>query len=72
MTVIQSKTSDSAVMSLTRMQETQDEQEEAAILILKKLEDRVKTIGYLYGFGEKLNLKFEKREIMEKSRRLQW
>jgi len=43
MTVIQSKTSDSAGMSLGRMQEIQDEQEDAAILILKKLEDEAKT-----------------------------
>jgi len=42
MTVIQSKTTDSAGMSLTRMQEIQDEQEEAAILMLKKLEGRAK------------------------------
>jgi len=43
MTVIQSKISDSAGISLARMQEIQDEQEDAAILILKKLEDKTKT-----------------------------
>lgn len=43
MTVIQSKISDSAGISLTRMQEIQDEQEDASTAMLKKLEDKTKT-----------------------------
>jgi len=43
MTVIQSKISDSSGMSLTRMQEIQDEEEDAATAMLKTLEDRAKT-----------------------------
>ena len=42
MTVIQSKISDSSGMSLTRMQEIQDEEEGAATAMLKTLEDRAK------------------------------
>ena len=42
MTVIQSKISDSSGMSLTRMQEIQDEEEDAATAMLKALEDRAK------------------------------
>jgi nucleotide-binding universal stress UspA family protein len=42
MTVIQSKISDSSGMSLTRMQEIQDEEEDAATSMLKTLEDRAK------------------------------
>ena len=40
MTVIQSKISDSAGISLTRMQEIQDEEEGAATAMLKKLENK--------------------------------
>jgi len=40
MTVIQSKISDSAGMSITRMQEIQDEEEDIATAKLKKLEDK--------------------------------
>ena len=42
MTVIQSKISDSAGMSLTRMEEIQDEEEDAASVMLKQLEDKAK------------------------------
>ena len=42
MTVIQSKISDSSGMSLARMQEIQDEEEDAATSMLKALEDRAK------------------------------
>lgn len=42
MTVIQSKTSDSTGMSLTRMQEIQDEEENVATVMLKKLEEQAK------------------------------
>jgi len=42
MTVIQSKISDSSGMSLGRMQEIQDEEEDTATTMLKKLEDRAK------------------------------
>lgn len=42
MTVIQSKISDSSGVSLTRMQEIQDEEEGAATAMLKTLEDRAK------------------------------
>ncbi|MDH5416509.1 MAG: universal stress protein [Nitrosopumilus sp.] len=42
MTVIQSKISDSAGMSLERMQEIQDEEESAATIMLEKLKDRAK------------------------------
>jgi len=40
MTVIQSKIPDSSGVSLTRMQEIQDEEEESATTMLKTLEDR--------------------------------
>ena len=48
MTVIQSKISDSSGMSLARMQEIQDEEEEVATAMLKKLEDNatVKNISF--------------------------
>ena len=48
MTVIQSKISDSSGMSLTRMQEIQDEEEDVATSMLKKLEYRatVKNIPF--------------------------
>ena len=48
MTVIQSKISDSSGMSLGRMQEIQDEEEDAATAMLKKLEDKamVKNIPF--------------------------
>ena len=42
MTVIQSKISDSSGISLTRMQELQNEEEDAATSMLKTLEDRAK------------------------------
>ena len=42
MTVIQSKISDSAGISLARMQEIQDEAESAATAMLEKLKDRAK------------------------------
>lgn len=42
MTVIQSKISDSAGMSLERMQEIQDGEESAATVMLEKLKDRAK------------------------------
>jgi len=42
MTVIQSKISDSTGMSLTRMQEIQDEEESAATVMLEKLENKAK------------------------------
>ena len=42
MTVIQSKTSASAGISITRMQEIQDEEENIATTMLKKLEEKVK------------------------------
>ena len=42
MTVIQSKISDSAGMSLQRLEEIQDEQENAAMAMLKKLETMAK------------------------------
>ena len=40
LTVIQSKISDSAGISLERLQEIQDEEEDAATTMLKKLEDQ--------------------------------
>ena len=43
MTVIQSKMADSSGVSLTRMQEIQDEEEDAATAMFKTLEDRAKT-----------------------------
>ena len=43
MTVIQSGISDSTGMSLQRLEEIQDEQEDTATTILKKLETRVKS-----------------------------
>jgi len=48
MTVIQSKISDSSGMSLTRMQEIQDEDKESTTTMLKTLEDRatVKNIPF--------------------------
>jgi len=48
MTVIQSKITDSSGMSLTRMQEIQDEDEESATTMLKTLEGRaaVKNIPF--------------------------
>ncbi len=42
MTVIQSKVSDSTGISITRMQEIQDEEEDIATSMLKKLEDQAK------------------------------
>ena len=48
MTVIQSKISDSSGMSLTRMQEIQDEEEDAATAMLKTLEDRAKAKNILF------------------------
>lgn len=42
MTVIQSKVSDSVGLSLTRLQEIQDEQVDTATTMLKKLEDKTK------------------------------
>ena len=42
MTVIQSKTSDSVGISITRMQEIQDEEENIATTMLKKLEEKAK------------------------------
>ena len=42
MTVLQSKVSDSSGISITRMQEIQDEEEDIATTMLKKLEDKAK------------------------------
>lgn len=42
MTVIQSKVSDSVGLSLTRLQEIQDEQVDTATTMLKKLEDKAR------------------------------
>jgi len=42
MTVIQSKTSNSAGISITRMEEIQDEEENIATTMLKKLEEKTK------------------------------
>ena len=42
-TIIQSKISDSAGISLERLQEIQDEEEDIATTMLKKLEDKAKT-----------------------------